>query len=152
MVSYLVALDPTFSFPFPFELFSVCLSFVYLETTFGSHRIVLARHFGLLLVFQVKWGVVYRGLFPCLFAFFFKTGTRSSDPGIYFFLCGVFKVCGLSEVFEFCHFFNSLLICLYVFTVCMVFHVFCLSFVYFKPNFRRSEFRLLKCFSISVVV
>ena len=39
-----------------------------------------------------------------------KTAPRCSDSGIYFFFSGVFKVCGLSEVFEFCHFFNFLLI------------------------------------------
>ena len=36
--------------------------------------------------------------------FFSKTVPRCSDPGIYFFFCSVFKVCGLSKVFEFCHF------------------------------------------------
>ena len=49
MVSDLVALDSTFSFPLLFERFSVCLSFVYLETMFGSHRSLLARHIGPLL-------------------------------------------------------------------------------------------------------
>ena len=34
----------------------------------------------------------------------------------------------------------------------MVRHVICLSFVYFKPTFRLSEFRLFKCFSICFVV
>ena len=55
-----------------------------------------------------------------MFFFFFKTALRCSDPGIYFFFCGVFKVCGLSEVFEFCHFFRfffffgaDLLVCLH---------------------------------------
>ena len=28
--------------------------------------------------------------------FFSKTAPRCSDPGIYFFFCSVFKVCGLS--------------------------------------------------------
>ena len=45
MVSYLSALGLTFSFPLLFERFSVCLSFVYLETMFGSHRSWLARYF-----------------------------------------------------------------------------------------------------------
>ena len=51
MVSYLLALGLTFSFPLLFERFSVCLSFVYLETMFGSHRSWLARYIGPLLVF-----------------------------------------------------------------------------------------------------
>ena len=51
MVSYLVALDPRFSFSLLFERFSVCLPFVYLETMFGSHRSLLARHNGPLLFF-----------------------------------------------------------------------------------------------------
>ena len=54
MVSYLVALDPSFSFSLFFEWFSVSLSFVYLETMFGSHGPLLARHIGPLLVFYVK--------------------------------------------------------------------------------------------------
>ena len=33
----------------------------------------------------------------------------------------------------------------------MVCHVLCLSFVYFKPTFRLSEFRLFKCFPICFV-
>ena len=56
MVSYLVALDPTFSFSLLFERVSVCLSFVYLETTFGSNRSLLARHIGPLLVFLSEMG------------------------------------------------------------------------------------------------
>ena len=36
--------------------------------------------------------------------FFPKTAPRCSDPGVDFFFCSVFEVCGLSEVFEFCHF------------------------------------------------
>ena len=68
MVSYLLALGLTFSFPLLFELFSVCLSFVYLETMFGSHRSWLARYIGPLLgFFYVKWGVVYPGVFLCFF-------------------------------------------------------------------------------------
>ena len=74
MVSYLVALDPTFSFPLLFEHFSVCLSFVYLETMFGSHRSLLTRHIGPLLVFLdevgscLSWSI---SLFFLLFFFFF---------------------------------------------------------------------------------
>ena len=49
MVSCLLALGLTFSFPLLFERFSVCLSFVYLETMFGSHRSWLARYIGPLL-------------------------------------------------------------------------------------------------------
>ena len=64
---YLLALGLTFFFPLLFERFSVCLSFVYLETMFGSHRSWLARYIGPLLVFYVKWGVVYSGVFPCFF-------------------------------------------------------------------------------------
>ena len=51
MVSYLLALGLTFSFPLLSERFSVCLSVVYLETMFGSHRSWLARYIGPLLVF-----------------------------------------------------------------------------------------------------
>ena len=71
MVTYLVAIDPTFFFPLLFERFSVCLSFVYLETMFSSHRSLLARHVGPLLVFEVKRGDVYLGVCPCFFFFFF---------------------------------------------------------------------------------
>ena len=49
MVSYLLALGLTFFFPLLFERFSVCLSFVYLETMLGSHRSWLARYIGPLL-------------------------------------------------------------------------------------------------------
>ena len=107
MVSYLLALGQTFSFPLLFDRFSLCLSFVYLETMFGSHRPWLARYIGPLLVFLsemescLSWSVSL---------FFSKTAPRCSDSGIYFFFSGVFKVCGLSKVIEFCHFFNFLLI------------------------------------------
>ena len=67
MASYLLALGLTFFFPLLSERFSVCLSFVYLGTMFGSHRSWLARYIGPLLVFSVKWGVVYPGVFPCFF-------------------------------------------------------------------------------------
>ena len=108
MVFYFLALGLTFSFPLLSERFSVCLSFVYLETMFGSHRSWLARYIGpLLVVFLSEMG-------SCLSwnisLFFSKTAPRYSDSSIYFFFSGVFKVCGLSEVFEFCHFFNFLLI------------------------------------------
>ena len=63
--------------------------------------------------------------------FFSKTAPRCSNSGIYFIFSGVFKVCGLSEVFEFCHFFRFLLIYENVFAVRMVCHVLCLSFMYF---------------------
>ena len=45
------------------------LSIVCWETMFGSHRSLLARHSGPLLVFWMKWGVVYLGIgaFPCFF-------------------------------------------------------------------------------------
>ena len=56
MVSYLVALDPTFLFPLLFEQFSVCLSSVYLGTMSGSHMSLLARHIGPLLVFLSEVG------------------------------------------------------------------------------------------------
>ena len=56
MVSCLLALGLTFSFPLLFERFSVCLSFVYLETMFGSHRSWLARYIGPLLVFLSEMG------------------------------------------------------------------------------------------------
>ena len=46
--------------------------------------------------------------------FFSKTAPRCSDSGIYFFFSGVFKVCGLSEVFELSlfQFVADLLVCL----------------------------------------
>ena len=50
---------------------------------------------------------------------FSKTAPCCCDPGIYFFFCSVFKVCGLSEVFEFCHFFYFLLIYLLEFLHCL---------------------------------
>ena len=56
MVSYLLALGLTFFFPLLSERFSVCLSFVYLETMFGSHRSWLARYIGPLLVFLSEMG------------------------------------------------------------------------------------------------
>ena len=56
MVSYLLALGLTFSFPLLFEWFSVCLSFVYLETMFGRHRAWLARYIGPLFVFLSEMG------------------------------------------------------------------------------------------------
>ena len=56
MVSCLLAVGLTFSFPLLFERFSVCLSFVYLETMFGSHRLWLARYIGPLLVFLSEMG------------------------------------------------------------------------------------------------
>ena len=54
LASYLVALQPTFSSPLLFEQFSVCLSIVYWETMFGSHRSLLARHIGPLYISRVK--------------------------------------------------------------------------------------------------
>ena len=38
--------------------------------------------------------------------FLSKTAPRCSDPGIDFFFCSVFEMCGLAEVFEFFLFFN----------------------------------------------
>ena len=43
------------------------------------------------------------------FFFFPKTAPHCCDPGIDFFLCSVFEVCGLSEVSELCHLFNFFL-------------------------------------------
>ena len=87
MVSYLIALDPTFSFPLLFERFSVCLSFVYLEIMFGSHRSLLARHIGpflgcccfvcfffLLLFCFVVVVVLFVCLFVCFVLFCFGLG------------------------------------------------------------------------------
>ena len=97
MVSYLVALDPTFSFPLLFGRFSVCLSFVIVGKTHWSITCFLSEMGSCL-----SWSI---SLF-----FFSKIAPRCSDPGTYFFFCSVFKVCVLSEVFEFCHFFYFLLI------------------------------------------
>ena len=93
MVSYLLALVLTFFFPLLSGRFSVCLSFVYLETMFGSHRSWLARYTGPLLVFLSEMGSC---LSWSISLFFSKTAPRCSDSGIYFFFIGVFKVCGLS--------------------------------------------------------
>ena len=42
-----------------------------------------------------------------LVVFFSKLAPCCSDPVTdFFFVCGVFKMCGLFQVFEFCHFFN----------------------------------------------
>ena len=38
--------------------------------------------------------------------FFSNTAPDCSDPGIDFFFCSVFRVFGLSEVFQICHFFS----------------------------------------------
>ena len=46
MVSFLVALDPTFSFSLLLVRFSVCLSIFYWEIMFDSLRSLLARHIG----------------------------------------------------------------------------------------------------------
>ena len=67
---------------------------------FDSHRSSLVKHIGTLLVFWEIWGVVCLEVFPCF------VPNCCSDPGIYFFCSGVFEVCGLSDVFEFCHFFS----------------------------------------------
>ena len=56
MVSYLLALGQTVSFPLLFGWFSVCLSFVYVETMFGSHRSWLAEYIGPLLDFLSEMG------------------------------------------------------------------------------------------------
>ena len=56
MVSYLLALGLTFFFPLLSERFSVCLSFVYLETMFGSHRSWLARY--IFALHSKKWLVI----------------------------------------------------------------------------------------------
>ena len=62
MVSYLLALGLTFSFPLLFERFSVCLSFVYLETMFGSHRSWLARYIGPLLLLLIILTIALKAL------------------------------------------------------------------------------------------
>ena len=85
---------------------------------FGSPRSLLTRHTGPLLVlfffFDEVGGCLSWSI--SLGFFFSKTAPRCFDSGIYFFFCSVFKVCGLSEVFEFCHFiqfFTDLLVCLH---------------------------------------
>ena len=57
----------------------------------------------------MKWGVILE-----YFLIFSKTAPCCSDSGIYFFFSGVFKVCGLSEIFELSlfQFFADLLVCL----------------------------------------
>ena len=79
------------------------------------------------------------------FLIFPKTAPRCSDSGVYFFLSGVFKVCGLSEVFEFCHFFNFLLISMSSLSAWFVMY-FVFPLCIFKPTFRLSEFKLFRCF------
>ena len=71
MASYLVALDFTLSSPLLFERFSVSLLIVYLETTIGSHRSLLARHIGPLIVFFLffVFFVCFLVLVLCCFVF-----------------------------------------------------------------------------------
>ena len=75
-----------------------------------------------------------------------KTALGCSDPGIDFFFCSVFEVSGLSEVFEFCHFFkfsqsvsisslSAWFVMYFAFPLCII-----------MPTFTFSEFRLFKCF------
>ena len=102
MVSYLLALGLTFSFPLLFERFSVCLSFVLFRDHVWQPWVMVGK---------IQWNITcfLSEMGSCLSwsisLFFSKTASRCSDSGIYFFFSGVFKVCGLSEVFEFCHFF-----------------------------------------------
>ena len=88
MVSYLLALGLTFFFPLLSERFSVCLSFVYLETMFGSHRSWLARYIGPFTCFLSEMGSLFILEY---FLVFSKTAPRCSDSGICFFFSGVFK-------------------------------------------------------------
>ena len=67
---------------------------VHSETMSGSHKSLLIRHIRPLLVFRVISGVVYRSVF----LFFFQNSSTL------LFSSSVFEVCGLSEVFKFCHF------------------------------------------------
>ena len=82
MVSYLLASGLTFSFPLLSERFSVCLSFVYLETMFGSHRSWMARYIGpLLFLFFffflsemgscLSWSISFFLFFFCFVLLFF---------------------------------------------------------------------------------
>ena len=75
----------------------------------------MARHIGPLLVFLSEMGSCLSWNIS-LFIFSPKTAPCCSDPGIYLIFCSVLKVCVLSEVFEFCHFFiffADLLVCLH---------------------------------------
>ena len=79
---------------------------------FGNHRSLLVRHIGpllvvvfacLFLVLLFFWGgggmeSCLFEVFPCLL-FFSKTAPRCSDPDIYFFFCGIFKVCTVRTKF-----------------------------------------------------
>ena len=47
--------------------------------------------------------VLYLVVFHYLFS---KTAPRCFEPGIDFFFCSAFEMSGLSEAFEFCHFFS----------------------------------------------
>ena len=83
MVHHLVALDLTFSSTLLFEQFSVC-------QLFGSHRSLLVRHTGPLIVFWVIWGVVYLEYF----LIFFPKQLHSA------------LILPYISSFEFCNFFN----------------------------------------------
>ena len=54
---------------------------------FGSHRLLLLRHIGPLLLSDIE-----SCLSGSIFLFFSKTAAHSSDPGIDFFFCSVFEV------------------------------------------------------------
>ena len=56
-------------------------------------------------------------------------------------------MCGLCEVFEFCYFFNFFLISEYIFTVCMVCHIFCLPLVCLG---QLSDFLSSDCLSVGL--
>ena len=78
----------------------------------GSHRslVVRLRHILSITCFFEWYGELSILNLVEVFPFLSKIAPHCSDPGIDFFFCSIFEVCGLSEVFEFCHFFNFFLI------------------------------------------
>ena len=142
IVSYLVALDPTFSSPLLFEQFSVCQLFIErpcLAAIGHCWQDTLAH----CLVFE--WNGELSIMEYFLF-FFPQTAPHCSDPGIVF--CSVFEVCDLFKIFELSllKFFSWSISISSLSTWFVMYCVFPLCI--FRPTFRLSEFKLFKCFSI----
>ena len=139
MVTYLLALGLTFSFPLLSERFSVFLSFVYLETMFGSHRSWLARYIGPLLVFLSEMG-------SCLswsISLFFPKQLHAALILAYISSLVVSLRCVVCP-----RYLNSVTFSIFCWSISMsslsAWFVMCFVFplCIFKPTFRLSEFRL----------
>ena len=149
MVFYLLALGLTFSFPLFYEQFSVCLSFVYLETMFGSRRPWLARYIGPLLVFLSEMG-------SCLswsISLFFPKQLHAALILAHISYLVVSLRCVICP-----RYLHSVTFSIFCWSISMtslsawfvMYFVFPLRIV--KPTFRLSEFKLFRCFYIFVVV